>query len=453
MARWELAWSSGPQVIDIPDSSLAQVVERPELPPLADPVVATLAAIDAPLGSPPLGELARPDDRVALLVTDWHDALFGTDGRVGPALLDRLNSAGVPDAAITVVHAAGMHGHHRGRQKIGDEVLGRVRYVEHDPLDEASLAFIGCTLQGTPVWVNRLVAEADLVIGFGGCGPSLYGFQGGGGIILPGVAGADTIRHNHSKIMTTRLMPGWGPGNPMREDVLEAADMARLRLKIDVTAANTVVAGAPRAEWPAAVAQVRERFMVEVPEPPDIYVLAVDGERARLLASGIYMGLELAAQTVRADGILIVVCSARASQPDSGRPLAEILEETLLRTAQWCAASGAENPDLPVWHERDTHCKEELMCYPLEELTRVVVRRQGELRSTCMSWSHRSAIESVRTYLVSEGISPATGAKMGFAWTTSSFADALARALGELGSGARVVANMPPKNGVPRVPS
>jgi hypothetical protein len=451
MARWEVAWPSGPQVIEIADRNLAGVLERPAIPPIADPVAATLAAIDAPLGSPPLAELARPGMRVALLVTDWHDSIFGVEGKVGLALLDRLNAAGIPDDHITVLHGAGMHGHHRARQKVGAAIIGRVRYLEHNPLDEAELRLIGFTYQGTAVWVNRAVAEADLVIGFGGCGPSLYGFQGGGGIILPGVAGADTIRHNHAKIMTTRLMPGWGPGNPMREDVLDAADLARLQMKIDVTAAGTIVAGAPRVEWPEAVRQVQERFMSPVPEAPDIYLLAVDGGRAGRLGGGIYMGLELAAQSVRPGGIVIVVCAATASEPIEDRPLPEILDELILRTRQWC--TGYDDADqLRHWHERDVHCKEELLCYPLEELSKIVMRRQGEPRSTCMSYSHRRALESVRTYLVSAGIPPATGDRMGFAFTTTSFAAALDRALGELGPDARIVANLPPRNGVPRVP-
>lgn len=450
MARWDIAWQSGPQVVEIPDRNLIGLIEQPDLPRPADPIAATLAAVDAPLGCPPLAELAQPGQRVALLVTDWHDAIFGIEGKVGPALLDRLNAAGIPDDRITVVHAAGMHGHHRGREKVGEAIIGRVRYLEHDPLDEAGLAFLGCTFQGTPVWINRVVAEADLVIGFGGCGPSLYGFQGGGGIILPGVAGRDTIRHNHSKITTTRLMPGWGPGNPMREDVLDAADMGRLAMKIDVTAAGTIVAGAPRAEWPVAVAQVRDRFMVALPEPPDIYVLALAGDRARRLAGGIYMSLELAAQTVRPGGIVIVVCSAAGDEPITGRPLEAILAETIERTEQWCRAYD-DREQLRFWHERDIHCKEELLCYSLEDLTRVVVRRQGEPRSTCMSWSHRRALAQARTFLVSEGISPATGAAMGFACTTASFAAALDQALGELGPDARIAANVPPRNGVPRV--
>ena len=191
--------------------------------------------------------------------------------------------------------------------------------------------------------------------------------------------------------------------------------------------------------------------MVGLPEPPDIYVLALDGGRARRLAGGIYMSLEFAAQTVRPGGIVIVVCSAAGDEPIEGRPLATILAETIERTEQWCNEYDDE-AKLRFWHDRDIHCKEELMCYPLEELTRVVIRRQGEPRSTCMSWSHRRALEEVRTFLVSEGIAPATGAAMGFACTTTSFAAALDQALGELGPDARIAVNPPPRNGVPRVP-
>ena len=80
------------------------------------------------------------------------------------------------------------------------------------------------------------------------------------------------------------------------------------------------------------------------------------------------------------------------------------------------------------------------------------MRRQGEPRSTCMSWSHRRALTDTRTFLVSAGIPAEIGDRMGFALTTTSFAAALDRALSEVGPSARVVANVPPRNGVPRVP-
>jgi hypothetical protein len=118
---------------------------------------------------------------------------------------------------------------------------------------------------------------------------------------------------------------------------------------------------------------------------------------------------------------------------------------------QWCH-DYADGDKLRYWHQRDTHCKAELLCYPLEDLARIVARRQGEPRSTCMSWSHRRALAEARTFLVSEGVPPEVGARMGFACTTTSFAAALDQAFGELGPTARIAVNAPPHNGVPRVP-
>jgi len=202
VATWTLDWAQGPMTVALPDESL-KVLERPELPLLGTSLELVDRALAQPIGCPQLEHMVKPGDRVALLVTDMQDRILGHEG-VGSYLLDRLNATRVPGDRITVVHAAGMHGHPGARGRIGGDIVRRVRYVEHDPMDEACLEYVGMTLAGTPVWVNRIVAEADFVMGAGQCSPSLYGYQGGGGIILPGVAGKDTTRRNHSKIMTTR---------------------------------------------------------------------------------------------------------------------------------------------------------------------------------------------------------------------------------------------------------
>jgi hypothetical protein len=44
----------------------------------------------------------RPGMRIAVLLTDVHDAMFGARDRVGPWLFDYLNAAGVPDDHIVV---------------------------------------------------------------------------------------------------------------------------------------------------------------------------------------------------------------------------------------------------------------------------------------------------------------------------------------------------------------
>jgi nickel-dependent lactate racemase len=446
MATWTLDWQRGPLEVTIPDRNVRQVVQARPQPSLGAWPELVRGAIDHPIGSPPLCELLRPGMRVAILLTDWHDALFGTRHRVGPMLLDYLNAAGIADRDVLLVHAAGLHGHRDARERIGPEVLGRVAYQEHDPLDEDCLAFHGATWHGTPVWINKLAAECDLMIGFGGCGPSLFGFQGGAGIILPGISGADTIRQNHIKIMNScQVISGWWPGNPQRMDVMDAGDLVGFRFKIDITA-NTVLAGYFREEWPVAVEYVKDNVLTRV-APTDVYIYAP--AKSRELASSIYMQLEYASRVIRPGGILIACVSACDHTSPSPRPVEETLAEIANATQQWIRESGPGDAGVrDHWRKRDLVCKEELMRLSLGELSRIVVRKLGEPRSTTMAWSHRRCLEQTRTFLVTEGIDAEEGAAMGFAYVTQSVGEALGRAFAELGVDATVVANVPP-TGIP----
>ncbi|TAK24431.1 MAG: DUF2088 domain-containing protein [Chloroflexota bacterium] len=440
MAQWQLDWRSGPMTLDIPDRNLRQVVTSRELPSLGAWPDLVREAIEHPIGSAPLRELIKPGVSVAILLTDVHDGLFGATHRVGPMLLDFLNAAGVPDSKITLIHAAGLHGHADAIARIGPEVLNRVRYHEHDPLNESMLSFHGATWQGTPVWANRLATEADLMIGFGGCNPSLFGFQGGAGIILPGISGADTIRHNHIKIMNSqRVISGWWPGNPQRMDVMDAGDRAGFRFKIDITA-NTVFSGYFRDEWPIAVKYIKDNVLTRV-APTDIYVHATSNTRD--LANALYMHVEYGSQIVRPGGIIIVCASAADRVRVPARSVEETLYEMTHATRVWNAESGPGDPvQRAYWRKRDVLCKEELMKLSMEQLSRILARHLGEPRSTTMSWSHKRALLKQRTFLVTEGVDPEEGMQMGFAYVTRSFDDALRMAFAELGDDAAVVANV-----------
>jgi hypothetical protein len=229
-------------------------------------------------------------------------------------------------------------------------------------------------------------------------------------------------------------------------DVLDAADLARLRLKIDFTA-NAVFAGYPREEWPTAVRYQQTTVMVPT-EPADVTVFAPAGDAAELMS--LYMQLELAEQATRPGGIVIACISAHAHEPLCHRPLAETLDEFAYCTERWTRETGADDPD-PRWRKRDTVCKEELMTYSLSDISRVCVRLLGEPRSTTQSWSHKRCLERKRTFLVTEGVAPDEGARLGFALTTNSFDAALARAFEELGRDATINVNLPPKKGAPFV--
>ena len=126
MAAFQVPWLNGEMSLNIPDENIETVVRPRELTQLSDPIDGVKAALEKPIGCPPLKKAVTPSDRVALLVTDTMDSLMGPPHNVGPYLLDQFNAAGVPDEHITLIHAAGMHGHAGAKEKLGEGWLHRV---------------------------------------------------------------------------------------------------------------------------------------------------------------------------------------------------------------------------------------------------------------------------------------------------------------------------------------
>ncbi|MBW1695758.1 MAG: DUF2088 domain-containing protein [Deltaproteobacteria bacterium] len=114
--------------------------------------------------------------------------------------------------------------------KLGDEVVDRVRVSVHYADNRDNLVHIGTTSRGTPVWLNRTVAEADITVVIGTVNPHYFaGYSGGGPkILLPGVSGRDTLRKNHVLIRDPNTVQGKMDGNPIWEDMLEVARLAKL---------------------------------------------------------------------------------------------------------------------------------------------------------------------------------------------------------------------------------
>ena len=103
---WWKAWY-GPERLDMPfpDGWDVRVYPMPEAPRLTDEALAD--AVRAPVGTPPLRELAA-GRRSAVIASD--DISRPADAaRIIPVLADELNAAGIPDERILVIVALGGH--------------------------------------------------------------------------------------------------------------------------------------------------------------------------------------------------------------------------------------------------------------------------------------------------------------------------------------------------------
>lgn len=272
-------YNGGEESISLPDAWKVIGVGNPSpSAALADVEAAVSAALAAPVGMPSLREVGADAKRVTIAVDD-HTRPTPT-APVLKALLPEIRALGVADADVTILIAKGTHSwptDQQVRTKVG-VAADSCRVLVHDPDDADGLVQMGTTKRGTPVFVNRAAAEADLFIGVGAVVTHyMAGYGGGPKLVLPGVSGRKTIMANHVLAKSRAAAQSQTSDNPMYEDMLEAARIAKLAMKIDVVLNMDsrpvgIVAGEVGAEHQVAIAAYDRIFGFPVPEKADVTI-------------------------------------------------------------------------------------------------------------------------------------------------------------------------------------
>ena len=189
------------------------------------------AAFENPIDSPRLRELARGKASCVVIISDHTRPVPSKD--ILPEMFAELE-AGSPGIAITLLVATGFHRPTTTAEleaKLGPEIMKRVRIVLHDSRDPDSNVRVGTLPSGAPCVIDKVAAEAELLVSEGFIEPHFFaGFSGGRKSVLPGVADQVTVLGNHcSKFIDSPFArTGNLDGNPLHEDMVAAAKLARL---------------------------------------------------------------------------------------------------------------------------------------------------------------------------------------------------------------------------------
>ncbi|MGI6263017.1 MAG: nickel-dependent lactate racemase [Succiniclasticum sp.] len=322
MKEYEVPYGKGTQRVLLPEDKVAQVLLPPvtERPRTVEELMRD--ALDHPIGSPRLDEIVHPGETVVLVVSDitrtW--AMFD---RFVPLLVQELNRIGVPDKDISVIIATGKHRLNTAAEKeeiLGSDLYHRLKVYDHDPSTEACV-FYGTTKRGTPVWIDKRAAAADRVILTGGLSPHIYaGFGGGRKSVLPGIAGVETINHNHNMALTDEIGGGVNPdtsimrhiGNRVSEDMCDAAALFSPDFLVNVIVdANgnfyKILAGDWYQAWEQGTRDVMKLQGVPLREKSDIVIVSGGGYPRDI---SLYQGMKCyapGAAALKEGGIMIAV--------------------------------------------------------------------------------------------------------------------------------------------------
>jgi nickel-dependent lactate racemase len=325
-----LAYGQGHLAIEAPDRR-ATIIEPAHNPGLPDERAAVMAALENPIGAPPLLELIKPSDRVCIGFTDITRAT--PNERLIPWLLERLSH--VPRGQITLLNSLGTHRPNTRAELeklLTPAVVRDYRVLNHEPENPAALAAFGKTRDGAPALINRRLAEADVRIITGFIEPHLFaGFSGGPKGIMPGLAGLETVISNHGQknIGHPKATFGVTEGNPiweeMRDIALRVGPSFLLNVSLNEQRQITgVFAGDLLAAHKAGFEFVRRSAMQRVKAPFEIVVTTNSGYP---LDQNLYQGVKgmsAGARIIQEGGTLILACECREGVP-AGSPLDQLL--------------------------------------------------------------------------------------------------------------------------------
>jgi nickel-dependent lactate racemase len=233
---FETAEESGVYLeLEVPDQNLVQSFIPKEPGPLADVAAATAYAVEHPLGSKPLSKLVRQGDKVVIMTENQFRA--APAHQILPPILDTVRAAG---AEVSIAIGNGKVpplSPEEIEHKLGKDVVASgIPIVCNDVSKPENYGYLGTTTRGVPLFVLKTVAEADVKITISTTQATLWGY-GGSGMIIPAVAGNETIEINHVFSLPNDCRPGNNDCH-MQQDKYEAARIAGTDLGVHVIVDN-----------------------------------------------------------------------------------------------------------------------------------------------------------------------------------------------------------------------
>ncbi len=301
--------------VELPDRNVVGVLSLRNAPHLADPNPALSAALERPIGSAPLSELARGKRNACIVVCDVTRPV--PNPTILPHVLRALESGGIPRSEVTILVATGTHRPNLGEElarMVGEEAMRDCRVVNHYCEDHDAMVDLGESPMGVPVRLNRAYVEADLKVTSGMIEPHfMAGYAGGRKMVMPGVAALETVQAWHSPrfLEHPNATMGVTVGNPVHEESLAIAKMARPDFIVDVALdvekrICAVFAGDLEEAWEAGVAFVAKTVFDFVDAPVDICVTTSGGHPLDLTYYQTIKGLVGALPIVKPGGTIIV---------------------------------------------------------------------------------------------------------------------------------------------------
>lgn len=166
MFEMNVPYDKGQMKIKLEDKNLAGVLEgrQSDYKTTLSENEIVEQSLDNPIGSKSLEELAKDKKNIVIISSDHTRPV--PSKIITPILLRRIRSVS-PDARIRILVATGFHRestHEELVAKYGEEIVKNEEIVMHVSTDDSSMVKIGQLPSGGDCIINKVAAEADLLM-------------------------------------------------------------------------------------------------------------------------------------------------------------------------------------------------------------------------------------------------------------------------------------------------
>ena len=194
-------------------------------------------AMENPIDSPRLSELAKGKKDCVIIISDHTRPVPSKD--ILPNMFAELRESS-PNIKIKLLVATGFHRPTSKEEliaKLGEDIYNSAEIIIHDCRDASSNVCVGTLPSGAPCVIDKAAVETELLLAEGFIEPHFFaGFSGGRKSVLPGICDQVTVLGNHCSrfIDSDRARTGILDDNPMHEDMIAAAKLAKLAYIVNV---------------------------------------------------------------------------------------------------------------------------------------------------------------------------------------------------------------------------
>jgi nickel-dependent lactate racemase len=303
--------------LKLPDSVV--LLEMKDHEALPDPNAAVQAALEKPLESPPLRDIARGRKNACVVISDITRPV--PNRVILPPLLETLQKSGIRKDDITILIANGMHRPNAGDElesMVGREIMEHFRIVNHYCRKPEEYRKID-VIDGAPIEINKHYLDADLKILTGLIEPHFYaGYSGGRKSILPGISSFETMKfmHSYKMIDHPKVTNCVLDGNPFHEYGLRVAKLARVDFIVNVVINRErriagVFSGHYQHAHLAGCDTVYEHSAVPIDERMDLVITSGGGYPLDATFYQISKALICAKNILKKGGTIVVACECR----------------------------------------------------------------------------------------------------------------------------------------------